>query len=169
MLEFLVVLFGSFLAGFAAKTADEFEKIKKLSSLAYIFSFVYSLILGILSCFFNLATLYVSLALANAVAGKIDSKTHLAGFFIFTAMIVLFDINLENLWLFGLFFIAGFLDEMFSSSKIIFLRERIILPLMTMLALMVFSSPIYFFSIVSFDLGYKLFIFLKPQLIRNSG
>ncbi|MCX8163051.1 MAG: hypothetical protein N3D10_00665 [Candidatus Micrarchaeota archaeon] len=161
MLDFFLVLLASFCAGLAAKAADSLEQ---KSFFSYFFAFLYGFFLFILSSFFGLATLFVSLALANFVAGKIDSKTHLFGFFVFVLGVLIFDFSIDNFWLFGLFFIAGFLDELFSNSKILFLKNRIFLPLLALAYFLFFSNPIYFFSILFFDFGYKLFIFLKPKL-----
>ncbi|MFN3909907.1 MAG: hypothetical protein ACK4J0_01575 [Candidatus Anstonellaceae archaeon] len=163
MLDFFLIFFSIFLAGFSAKAADTLEKSKKLEKFSYLFSFVYGLILGILSSFSCLSNLFISLALANAVAYKLDSKPHLFGFLVFLIPILIFDLNCLDLWLFGLFFCFGFLDEFFENKKIKILNYRLLLPAVSLFILLYKKEPIYFFAILIFDIGYNLFIFLKQK------
>lgn len=151
----------SFCAGFFTKATDFLDK--KPKKINYLFSFFYGVILGFLSSKTKLSNLYISLAISNILAGKIDSYPHIFGLLVFVFFIFLFDISYLDPWLFIFFFVLGLLDELYHKSKFKLLSSRLLSPTGAFFIFILFSEPIYFVSILGFDIGYNLFIFLKQK------
>ena len=161
-MDFIIFIL-AFFVGFFAKAADSTERFNK--KYAYVFSFTYALLAGFLLINSPLSTLFIALAMANILAGKFDTGPHLFGLAVFCAFIIFFNFDFDP-WLFTIFFSAGLLDEILHDEKnISLLKYRILVPFSALFIWFYLKNPIYFLSILCFDLGYNLFEKINKKFI----
>lgn len=104
----------SALAGFCAKLAD--EAADHSSRLPFFMALPAALLYGWLGAMLILITplssLFLALALAAVLSGKIDHPLHWLGVGVLAALLLFGPMRSFDLWPFVLFFIAGLLDEL---------------------------------------------------------
>ena len=164
------------IAGFCAKVVDEltqariFERISnKLGSikkkifpaLPIMLAIIYGAALGWLSATTLLSSLFIALAIASLLAGKIDNLHHLLGAGVFAAVLLVMSISVLDPWLFSLFLVTGLLDElelggMTKGVAAFFNRERLWTPLAALAVFVFYTTPlIYLLALLVFDAAYR--------------
>jgi hypothetical protein len=156
------ILFSAFscaIAGAIAKICDDFEDrhLKVAPLLAFFLSLLYGFILGMLSAYTILASLFLAIAIANILAQKIDG-IHLVGLCSFSAVIIFFGLYSFNPWIFCILLFCAIFDELeLRNPKLLsFISEnRLCVPFGALITSLYMQDPIFFVSIISFDIFYK--------------
>ncbi|MCR4335133.1 MAG: hypothetical protein NUV57_01200 [archaeon] len=177
MIELLVLLFFS---GIFVKIADEFSDVfEKENYFGIVFGTLYGILLGIaISGNFIIATIWVGIILALTLQNKLNSVAHLVGI-ITIALTIIFINNFElNLALAMIYFIGSFLDEKLndffdfnkaknSAGKVLkfIAKYRLITELFAIVLAIVFAEPLYWFGVLSFDIGYQLVTMVSEKVI----
>ncbi|MFH0927153.1 MAG: hypothetical protein V1822_01090, partial [Candidatus Micrarchaeota archaeon] len=161
-------LAASAIAGALAKLADDYQdkRLNIAPGVALIAAILYGAILGILSAFTPLASLFLALAIANALAKKLDG-IHLAGFGAFSAIIIFAGLSYFDPYIFSLFLVCGLFDELsLKRPKILaqFFENRLATPAAALFILIHSAEPIYLGAIISFDILYRLAGFAAPKI-----
>jgi len=161
----------SAIAGALAKIADDYQD-KGLSLppiLAIFISILYGVILGLLSAYTPLASLFIALAIANALTQKIDG-IHIIGFCAFAAVIIYTGLSYFDPYIFSLFLICGLFDELaLKRPKILTLlfENRLITPIGALLIFIYTQEPLYLAAILSFDIFYRLLQYLIQKKLKK--
>jgi len=167
MIELLVLLF---LAGVAVKIADQFsDSFKKENYIGIFFGLIYGVLLGYTMAVNEIvATVFLGVIAGVAVTKKLDSFSHLIGLFVIIFTIIFLGNFQPEIFIALIFFIAIFADEKFNDyfdktkGKImnkllkIIAKYRLASHIITIIISLVLVQPLYWFSLLSFDLGYQL-------------
>lgn len=160
----------SALAGFCAKVADEIaehglsrrkKKYAPIFFLPILLAILYGAALGWLSSQTLLSSLFIALAVASLLSGKIDHPYHVLGAAVFALVVWLMPPVVLDPWLFCLFLVSGLLDELelggMARGLVAFLnRERLWTPLAALGAAVFLSAPLlYLLALVAFDAAYR--------------
>lgn len=163
-------LAASALAGFCAKVVDEmaerglFWRKKKYAALFLIpilLAIIYGAALAWVSSQTLLSSLFIALAVASLLAGKIDHPYHMIGAAVFALVLLLMPPVVLDPWLFCLFLVSGLLDElelggMARGLVAFFNRERLWTPLAALGAFVVLGAPLfYLLALIAFDAAYR--------------
>ena len=161
---FLLVMV--FFAGFFVKLTDEFsDSQKKEDYSGIIFGIIYGLLLGFVMATNNvLATIGLGIILGAFITKKFDSISHLGAVITIVLTLMWFG-NFEPLiFVTGIFLLSGFTDEKINdffdsknkANKIIELigEYRLITQLVAIIVSIVLVEPLYFLTMLSFDIGY---------------
>ncbi len=143
------------ICGFCAKFSDEVAERKLRLFEAYAPALLY----GILAAFAaagGQASLFLAMAVASILSGKIDHPLHIAGLLAFAATIAFLPLATFSPFLFSLFLVAALLDELEIKSRAIalFADRRLLLPTSALVAGIWTGDFIPLLAIVLFDLGY---------------
>ncbi len=160
MLESLAA---SALGGFCAKVADECadRRLPLPSIIPISLAILYGALIGWLTSYTLLSSLFIALALASLLSGKINHPYHLLGAAVFTLVLVAFPTIAFEPWLFCLFLVSGLLDELelggMARGPLAFLNsERLWTPLAALLAVLFLGAPLLFLlALVLFDITYR--------------
>jgi hypothetical protein len=160
MFELLLWLLLCALAGFCAKLVD--ERVDSALSIppiaAAILAILYGVAAGILAVSSPLSSLFLGLALAALLSGKLDHFLHILGLLAFTAVLLVAPLASFDVWLFALFLTLGLLDELelrLLRPLAIFNRERLWVPAGALaLTLWDATSPLLHWSDVLGSLSY---------------
>lgn len=157
------------LAGAAAKIVDEASEGHRAlhPALAGALAILYGATLGWLAVSTPLSSLFIALALASLLAGKIDHPYHILGAGVFALAIGLYPIASFEPWLFCLFLVAGLFDEL--DLPLGPLRgvgtQRLWTPLSALGVFVAFGQALPGAAIVGFDLAYRT----VEWLMRRGG
>ena len=164
------------IAGFCAKVVDEFSDMKimtmmrgkfegmrkaALPAIPIILAVIYGASLGWLSATTLLSSLFIALAIASLLAGKIDHEYHMLGAAVFAAVLLVMSITVLDPWLFSLFLVTGLMDELEMGGVTrgvggLLNRERLWTPLAAMTVFVFYSAPlIYLLALIAFDAAYR--------------
>ena len=165
-----LTLAASALAGFCAKVVDEIAERGLLGRkkryvpfyfLPLLLAVVYGAALAWVSSQTLLSSLFIALAIASLLAGKIDHTYHIVGTGVFALLLILMPPTVLDSWLFCLFLVSGLLDElelggMARGLVAFFNRERLWTPLAALLAFVMLGAPLlYLLALVAFDAAYR--------------
>ncbi len=164
-------LAASALAGFCAKVVDEFAERGQLwrknktkfflPALPILLAVIYGAALGWVSSQTLLSSLFIALAIASLLAGKIDHRYHMIGAGVFAVVLLLMPPTVLDPWLFCLFLVSGLLDElelggMARGPAALLNRERLWTPIAALGAAWLLAAPLlYLLALVAFDLAYR--------------
>ncbi|VVB56671.1 Uncharacterised protein [uncultured archaeon] len=149
------------LAGFCAKVVDDIidRRLRVPSYLPILLALAYGLLLGWLSGPAGLSSLFIALALASLLSGKIDHPYHLLGAAAFALVILLTPLGGFSPWWFALFLTSGLLDELeLGRGKLLerLNEERVWTPLAALLGTAFFGLPLLFLLVLLlFDLSFR--------------
>ena len=166
-----LALAASALAGFCAKVVDEIadlgldirrkKKYVPFYFLPILLAIIYGAALAWLSSQTLLSSLFIAMAIASLLAGKIDHPYHVLGVGVFALLVWLMPPTVLDPWLFCLFLVSGLLDELelggMAHGLFAFLnRERLWTPLAALGAFIVLGVPLlYLLALVVFDAAYR--------------
>lgn len=158
----MYLFFLSFLSGSLVKLADDIEdrKIKigrgLMTQGAWLIAIIYGLVIGYIISQASFSMLFLAALFAQALAGKLDQKSHILGFLIAIISAAYFGLPTLEQIPFAIFLIAAYLDELtlFGKWKT-FTDYRLFLKIAA-LAFIVIGRLDYFISIIAFDMGYIL-------------
>jgi hypothetical protein len=159
----LYLLIASAISGFCSKVVDEAIDLRlQVNSFALIaFSLIYGALIGWLASSTIFSSLFLAIAIASILAGKINHFYHLIGAVVFALVIAFFPLKYFDPWLFCLFLASGLFDELDIGGtryKIIslFNSNRLWTPAAALLAVIFFNASILLlFGILVFDLFYR--------------
>ena len=155
----MYLFFLSFLSGALVKFVDDIEDKKKKWQIAnshWLMAVLYGIIIGYLISQATFSMLFLAALFAQALAGKIDRKSHVIGFLVAIILAAYFGLPTLEQIPFAIFLIAAYLDEMTLFGKLkIFTEYRLFLKIAA-LAFIVIGRLDYLISIIAFDLGYML-------------
>ena len=161
MIQYILMFF----SGLFCKLTDEIiDKKLKLKKLVYLFGALYGgLIFVLLINYPVLSSLLLGTVIGAIITKKIDHKAHFLGVVIIFISLFFIDILKINYILLIVFSLASSLDEVLSefyrkNKNIIFkvLEYRILLEVAALIVSLVLNQWIFFFGILSFDMGYLL-------------
>ncbi|MFH1307151.1 MAG: hypothetical protein ABIH83_05880 [Candidatus Micrarchaeota archaeon] len=147
-------------SGFCTKISDDASD-KKLNLplvIPALTSIFYGAALGILAISTPLSSLFLALAIASILTGKINTYFHILGLIVFTIFILFLPLSYFNIWLFSIFLVSGIFDELsLSLGKFVkFLSsERLFTPIASLLVFLLTGQYLFLFAIVSFDISYR--------------
>ncbi len=154
----------SFISGVLTKYVDICEEHKNRKNLfSYLSGIVYGLTLALIVHLFPvIAPLAVGTVAAMFITKKIDTTGHYLGFGFFIVATLLLGVPYVDLSLFALFIGVNILEEFVNwfvdKGKIRFgksiIEKRPFLELTCLL--LIFTEPLFFVTIFSFDIGYLL-------------
>ena len=172
LIEYLPGFTLAFLTGILSKLTDLNQGKKKLSKIALVTGFGYGLAYALLLSFgIEFATLFLGIAIAVLLSGKIDSLAHqfaVAAFLlmlVFTGfpspqgfnvpillgivLIVVFDEKLND------FVMSKRKQEVNSAIKFIG-AHRLSLEIFTFIIALTIQNWLYFLALIAFDVGYSI-------------
>ena len=166
----------AFLAGVLSKITDSIERKKSLSALALLAGFSYGLAYAMLLSFgTEFATLFLGIAIAVILAGKIDSLAHqfaIAGFLsmlVFSGFPPTEGFNVALLFSFAIVALADEkLNDFASKGKrknnrlmLLFGKYRLLLEFSAIIVGFAFQNWVYLAALLCFDAGYLIAGLLK--------
>ncbi len=157
-------------SGFLTKLTDNLVDERFLSNpnLKYATGLAYGIVTGyLISLDTALATLVSSIVIGNLLFGRIDHRAHqlaLAGMFFMILLFGLKDISIPILAAFALFaWLDEFLNEKSDRGELNIptpfnriVHHRIMLEIAALTISLYTQNPIYFFSLLLFDLSYQV-------------
>tara|TARA_Y100000310_G_scaffold319675_1_gene375234 strand:+ start:654 stop:1187 length:534 start_codon:yes stop_codon:yes gene_type:complete len=177
LIELLVLLF---FAGVIVKIADEFsDASEKENYTGIIFGLIYGLLLGIaMASNIVIATIWAGIIFALILKNKFDSITHLTGL-ITIALTIIFINNFElSLGFAIIYFFGSLLDEKlndffdfnnaknFGKKALKFIAQhRLVTEIFGIVIAIVLAEPLYWFGVLSFDIGYQLVTKISDKII----
>ena len=154
LLPFLFLFLGGFFLDLSDHFLDERKSVKRGLLLSFISAFF---LLSALLLEKGLALLYLSVGLANALAGKIDSFGHALLFL--PVLAALLFLPFSNATLLGvLYFFSAYFDE-----RKEFKVHRPFLKLSSLLSFIFSVDPLALPAVVAFDLGYSLSTYILAE------
>ena len=166
----------AFVVGFLSKLTDIQVDEKKFiaKNLKFATGLAYGILYALLLGFgIELATLFLGIAIAVLLAGKIDSKAHQFAIAGFLFALVFFGFPQVNVLLLVLFIAFALLDEFLNDyfdvrqSKGVLAKIakfRLSLEAFALVASVYFNNWIFFAGIIAYDAGYWLAIVLSSKL-----
>ncbi len=157
----LDLLGASALAGFCSKVADEVidRHLRFSAPLVVILAISYGLLLGWVSGQAGLSSLFLALALASLLSGKIDHPYHMLGAAAFAVVVFFSPLAGFMPWWFALFLLSGLLDELELGRGRVFAfmnEERLWTPLAVVLGVLALGMPVLFLmALLLFDLSFR--------------
>ncbi len=154
----------AFLAGFLVKVVDWFDDDKKSKHfIKYLLAIIYGVLISYLIANASFSTLFLSTLVAQVIAGKIDTLAHSLAFA--TAVISLFFFGFPSIELiqFGLFFILAALDELTLPKQYELLTKWRVFLKFGAAVFILFGRVDYFIAVMTFDIGYMLFMLLTRK------
>ncbi|MFH1391042.1 MAG: hypothetical protein ABIH20_01890 [Candidatus Diapherotrites archaeon] len=175
MIELLVLLF---LAGVTVKIADEFSDVfEKENYLGIIFGIIYGFLLGYAMSVNEIAaTVFLGVITGVAVTKKLDSFSHLIGLFMIIFTIIFLGNFKPEIFIALVLFIAIFADEKFNDyfdrikgkglNKLLgtIAEFRLTSHFITIIISFILMQSLYWFSLLSFDLGYQLVTIISEKI-----
>ena len=161
MIQFILM----FLSGIFCKITDDIiDKKLRLKNWVYLFGALYGgLIFVLLINYTILSSLLLGTVIGTVVSKKIDHKAHFFAIVIIFISLFFIDLLKINYVLLVVFSLASLLDEVVSrfyrkKKNIIFkiLEYRILLEIIALVVSISVNNYIFFFAILSFDVGYLL-------------
>lgn len=162
MLQYLL----AFLSGLLVKAVDWIDDERGgKSPLRYPLAIAYGACIGCLLSQSSFAMLFLAALFAQVFARKIDTHTHVLGFVVALAALFFLGAPQFEPWLFGLFLLLAFLDELEMGGKYEFISEY--RPFLKIGALLFVPLGRWDFllAILAFDFGYVLFEWLAMRCL----
>ena len=148
----------AFITGILVKVVDWIEdETEHKSFLMYPLAIAYGVLIGYLISFAPFSMLFLGALFAQALAGKVDSRSHVVGFITAMVSLLYFGFPEFDLLPFFVFLVFAFVDEFKFFGKYLFLSDYRPFLEIAALAFLPLGIWYYFLGIISFDIGYLLF------------
>jgi len=154
------VLLASAISGALAKICDDYQDrgLSLAPILVFFLSIIYGLLLGLLSAYTTLASLFLALVFANALSQKIDG-VHIIALCSFCLVVLNMGLFSFDPWIFSLLLFCAILDEInlriFRPLNFLF-ENRLCVPIGATIASFLLADVIFLASIIAFDILYKI-------------
>lgn len=165
-----------FLIGIFSKLTDAVvdDRLKIIKNIEYLFGAIYGLLIAYMFVAFPVSRPLLGVIIGVILTQKIDHKSHMLAIGIVIVSLLFIDWLKVNYVLLILFLIASVSDEVLNDyfdrkkNKNIIAKvfsHRILLEVTAFLVSLISKQWVYFFAILSFDVGYVL----TTKLTNNHG
>src|SRR3989339_843587 len=158
----------AFIAGFLVKITDWIDDDRGGKDIIkYPFAIIYGIGIGYLISTAPFATIFIAALFAQIFARKIDSHTHMLGFFIAMISVLFMGFPQIEILYFVIFLILAFLDEIEFVGRLKWISDHRPFLKLGALPFILIGKWEFFAGIVTFDLGYHFFDWIQHSYIRK--
>ncbi|MEM3422153.1 MAG: hypothetical protein QXF35_00445 [Candidatus Bilamarchaeaceae archaeon] len=158
----------SFVSGFLVKWVDWIDDDKGgRDKIKYLIAIFYGILIGYLTSLTSFSELFLGTLLAQLFSRKVDTLSHMLGFFMVVVSLFYFGLPPQSLSFLFFFFVLAVLDEQTAGWRFRnFENYRLLLPIGAFITALLFQKWEYFLAILFFDIGYILFTKIQKNMVE---
>ena len=159
----------SLVTGLLVKFADDIADMKLAFNYGIYVGIAYGLCIAYVVSQSELSSLWLAVIVAMILMNKVNDAIHAAGVITVAVPVLFIPLKEFGFVYFLVFLGAAALDEMrFERGWISFITKHRLSLVITALAVSVYSmNPLFFASILLFDIGYRMAAFVFPKLLAS--
>lgn len=159
----------AFFAGLFVKATDWMDDEEKgTGKLKYMLAFAYGTTIGYLLSQAGFSMLFLAALFAQVFARKIDTHTHVLGFVVAIAVMLVLGVPQFESVPFLVLLVAAFADESEGSGRYTYIQKYRPFLKLAAFAFVFFGRADFFLAIIAFDFGYVLYEWAKGNIHYKS-